>query len=830
MGKTVKLQSVLLKPFEYEDDGKRVSTIITARLDKAIRAPSGSGSQVDDIILFLTPPDGASIKVLGRARGQYWEDTSSDEDSTRTLFRLFTFQLNNLTLGSEYQYDIKQKDRSGDYQSLVFKPLHGERRFHLRRSRANATVKAERIRLKTPQYALGEKTESFNFAAAADQEVMSIGPDRPGEGEISFSDHRDSTVEIYKELNRKNYQHYFHLGDIFFGEGLPPSPVEEYWEFQGHLEEDFASVVRGNLGSTAAARMLDDHDLGKNGASAEDFSDPDSSVHVALQVFQDNWPVPDNGDKFGLYYETMWGDIHCFCLHNRVYAEEGSLLGKEQRQWLEDRLMNTQGIKFVFTPLPFVMGKKPSEDYRGKGTEWQRLLQLFAATGVKAIFSADSHNYSRTDLTITVRNQSVTIPHFVVGTLGGKVQHLTTKEFDSMVDKGQPILADGNTAVSGKVQTYYGSVSWLNVHNRLYRYGQGKPQKVKRTYGYLDAKVNSVPGKRRRLQTGFMTVKPIEGDSSSDSDHDGFYNLDAGHYPCSENEDERYVLSQWPQTPTSWRDMEIEAKWDIDRTTYLAMIEHLKTTTAYGYTLNIRWRGLPRVFVDNYYDKPDHELRTAMHNLRHRRRYQHKQREWDWQAGESSLFNGFNQHPEQWTEQWQRIQYKTTPSRVDAVWFRHEIGDCRVYDEDGDDLCAGFEENSTELYKKALSGEISHEAMNAVKLDHGEYAFTEGHQVIQVVDFRYRVEFLQGETVIYEMSLDHLQSTNRETGEVKESFEAELEIVKAKDERTEEDVLGLFRLAEKVAWHFNLKPSTHTKGNVEVPDTLQPAAELSLQL
>lgn len=303
----------------------------------------------------------------------------------------------------------------------------------------------------------------------------------------------------------------------------------------------------------------------------------------------------------------------------------------------------------------------------------------------------------------------------------------------------------------------------------------------------------------------------------------------------------------WPE---NWRDLEIEAKWGADRATFLALHEKFSTIEEFGgYKLNVRWRGRPRVFIDTYYDVSQDGrfvLREHMHNLRHRRRYDHKdRRNWDWKPADEGLFDFFDSTRDTtWDEEWHRLQYKTQPSRIKAIWFRNEVGACKLYDNEGKGLCDGFEgdENSTEAYKKALTGEKPHPAMTVLAQDHAGLAINpDEHAVIHVIDFRFRVEFIRveepenegddlKEIVVYELSLDHLKNTNLITGVIQEDFEAELELVKPdKDEGrvlVNSDLSGLFDLVGAIEAEFkDLTMSTTTKGGVAVPDRTQSLAD-----
>ena len=101
-----------------------------------------------------------------------------------------------------------------------------------------------------------------------------------------------------------------------------------------------------------------------------------------------------------------------------------------------------------------------------------------------------------------------------------------------------------------------------------------------------------------------------------------------------------------------------------------------------------------------------------------------------------------------WKKQWQRVQYKSTPCRIESVWIRLETGDCRLSDEKGRNLC--FSTPVPAL--RVLSGEIPrHSATDRLKQDHPSLELTSLKPVLKVIDYRYRVELLDAEErVVYE--------------------------------------------------------------------------------
>ena len=80
--------------------------------------------------------------------------------------------------------------------------------------------------------------------------------------------------------------------------------------------------------------------------------------------------------------------------------------------------------------------------------------------------------------------------------------------------------------------------------------------------------------------------------------------------------------------PDDWETMEVEAKWTTTVGSFERIIGEMSEcgnrTNMFGYDLSVRWGGIPRKFVDYYYDTDRGVLTTNSHALRHRTRYTSK--------------------------------------------------------------------------------------------------------------------------------------------------------------------------------------------------------------
>ncbi len=259
--------------------------------------------------------------------------------------------------------------------------------------------------------------------------------------------------------------------------------------------------------------------------------------------------------------------------------------------------------------------------------------------------------------------------------------------------------------------------------------------------------------------------------------------------------------------PENWEEMEIEAKWTSTRISFDKIIEDLSDDSShFGYEMNVRWGGIPRKFIDHYYDTEQGELMESSHALRHRTRLTSAPRTDS--RNLSTLLNCT------WKKDWERIQYKSTPIRQGAIWFRKEVGDCKIYDEDSEDLCAGI--SSAYALEIITSPDIEHEALSMMIADHPSIDRSTLKPYLTVTDFRYRVEFrIDGEAIL-ELSMDHLISENLVTGMIVRDYEVELELIA--DAPTAENLEELFRLSNLIEDKYELIPSSRSKGGNEIPD------------
>ena len=171
---------------------------------------------------------------------------------------------------------------------------------------------------------------------------------------------------------------------------------------------------------------------------------------------------------------------------------------------------------------------------------------------------------------------------------------------------------------------------------------------------------------------------------------------------------------------------------------------------------------------------------------------------------------------EDWDKDWERIQYKNTPIRSGAIWFRREVGDCLIWDTDKDTvLCPGLtrKDDADEIIPNAT---MVHPALTLMQQDHPDVDRSTLRTTLAVTDFRYRVEFSIDEVPVLEVSLDTLISENLQTRAIATEYEVELEIIA--DEPADENLKELFRVTQLMESQYQLTPSGRSKGGNHVPD------------
>lgn len=253
-----------------------------------------------------------------------------------------------------------------------------------------------------------------------------------------------------------------------------------------------------------------------------------------------------------------------------------------------------------------------------------------------------------------------------------------------------------------------------------------------------------------------------------------------------------------PISDSTWPDdlnVEIESKWMMDESTYQSIVSSFRDgSTKYGYDVNVRWGGIPKKYVDVYYDNNSRDLKKASHSIRHRQRYK----------ASSSLPSNPNLsqlNAASWRLDWDRVQYKSTPEIISPVWFRDEV--------------TTNVSNSSQAHAIVYGNNTSSSAYRRLKEDHPGYSFSSMKPRAYVYDYRYRVELKKNGIDLFEISLDrvkvrYLVDGTSNTWKTVSFVECELENLKSNPSPS--DITTMYYLSQKFENEFNLTPSVSAKG------------------
>lgn len=392
--------------------------------------------------------------------------------SSSAYGRYLRFNVEGLACNEELTFEIKHREDD--------EPLH------------------ETAQLKTPP-APNQKNH-YRIVLGADQEILdllrSCKLDDKAARLLKLNlDQSELTQIIYGNLMRENPDLFLHLGDMMHGEDDKTPVVTNLKDFEYHFEEDFLKIVGHTLQSTMFHWAADDHDLGKNNREA--FSETNQHAYNnSTNLFNAacGGPTdPIDGNR-GLIKRMRYGDLEFFTVNNRFFSQvddSAPSLGEVQKAWLRDSLANSDAkLKFVISPLPFFMGKKPGEDYRQNWVEWNECMEMFERTpGFVGVFTADSHDYSR----VTITRNGKTFTQILDGTLGGKPQVVSHDEQQSIPIPLYPVglPAEERAKYAGtQVEAYYTPHRYPSKHGKLISYvpGLNKIAGDKNARAYADGK------------------------------------------------------------------------------------------------------------------------------------------------------------------------------------------------------------------------------------------------------------------------------------------------------------------------------------------------------
>ncbi|MFC3909643.1 alkaline phosphatase D family protein [Legionella dresdenensis] len=471
-----------------EDD--RVSIKAALRLDKSYEYTDftlmlASQNEEKPIVMYI-PAENADSRAIKKGK---------------TKAGFLHFPLRELNCNESYGYQILYKGKP----LQIFKDKH--------------PPEDTQVFIRTPP--ARQDPLPIKIAVGGDQERMEqFNP----LGACLGLDNQKYTSLLYTHIKSQPFNLFAHLGDLYNGEWFISFQnlfrrgrkfieyqVRSLQAYRANLAGDFGTPAENNLAHIAGGTcvVVDDHDIGQNNAGPPVTNKQKKAQRKMVDAFHEMGLMQDflAADKEGPYFNTRIGQHEFFFLNNRFTqnrtSEEAYLLGDKQWAWLEASLAGSKaGNKIIVSPLPLAMGKSPTEDYRGHPKEWHRFMQLCRKYSVGAVLTADSHNYSHTEFHVREfpDDKPWIVNQHLVGTLGGKAQHITAEEKKSINLLGRQPLMPEDAKIKelyrgSRVKAYFSpdENQALLPHEGEESEWTKPGEWEKDTYGYLGITLSSEP-------------------------------------------------------------------------------------------------------------------------------------------------------------------------------------------------------------------------------------------------------------------------------------------------------------------------------------------------
>ncbi|OEK07203.1 hypothetical protein BFP71_00530 [Roseivirga misakiensis] len=221
---------------------------------------------------------------------------------------------------------------------------------------------------------------------------------------IGSCNRQEAPQVIWPEVLKTNPDLWIWLGDNIYGDSEDMDVIKAKYDKQKNN-----SAYRELLKQVPVIGIWDDHDYGKNDAGQE-FSQKVASRDLMFDFLD----VPKQSpawERKGGYQSYTYGsgnkkvkilllDARYFRGNldkkDRIYVKnlEGTVLGEEQWQWLENELTNSDAaIHILASGIQFIADQHPFEKWDNFPKERQRLLDLLVKTQPKNAFflSGDRH-------------------------------------------------------------------------------------------------------------------------------------------------------------------------------------------------------------------------------------------------------------------------------------------------------------------------------------------------------------------------------------------------------------------------------------------------------
>ncbi|CAJ1956397.1 unnamed protein product [Cylindrotheca closterium] len=196
------------------------------------------------------------------------------------------------------------------------------------------------------------------------------------------------TQPVWDEVLEKNIDFALLPGDTVYMNYKDRSPQGEikynrvwFRHLQQRAETHFANFIS----KTPIYSTWDDHDYGNN--------DADHSLagkENSLAAWGHLWPNPYQGSSKGTgnYYSYSWGDVDYYVMDCRWYRNphNGTLFGKPQMEWLEEKLLESTAAFKIIVSASDVMERGLTGDLKQIG----KVVTKYSISGV-VFNSGDIH-------------------------------------------------------------------------------------------------------------------------------------------------------------------------------------------------------------------------------------------------------------------------------------------------------------------------------------------------------------------------------------------------------------------------------------------------------
>jgi alkaline phosphatase D len=208
------------------------------------------------------------------------------------------------------------------------------------------------------------------------------------------------------------------LGDNVYHDDRNNRSRQRVHYYRRQLRPEFRNLT----GSTPVYAVWDDHDFCGDDCGGGAGTATDPWRVPTWEVFRENWVNPYYGsgqDAPGSWFDFSIGPVDFFLLDSRYYRDRSiatpSMLGETHRDWLLERLQNSEAIfKVIASPVPMARGVKPgsNDPWDGFDEEREQIFSVLAANNINGVFmiAADRH---RSDIWRITRSQGYDLYEFM---------------------------------------------------------------------------------------------------------------------------------------------------------------------------------------------------------------------------------------------------------------------------------------------------------------------------------------------------------------------------------------------------------------------------------